>query len=152
MAYEELLKYADEEGLIVKEKSLSSYDGRIYQNKIAIRRNIPTLKEKYCVLAEELGHYYTSCGDILDTTDSNNYKQEIRARKWGYEKTVGLIGIINAFESGCRSLYETAEYLNVTELHLREAITWYKSKYGLYTRIDNYIIYFNSGIGIMKYF
>jgi hypothetical protein len=35
-----------------------------------------------------------------------------------------------------------AEYLDATEEYLKEAIDCYKSKYGLCTSIDNYIIYF----------
>ena len=35
-----------------------------------------------------------------------------------------------------------AEYLDVTEEYLEEAIDCYKAKYGLYVSIDNYIIYF----------
>lgn len=52
--------------IVVKEQNLLSHDGLIKGNKIAIRKNIETQKEKSCVLAEELGHYYTSSGDILD--------------------------------------------------------------------------------------
>ena len=54
MTYEELLIKADSENLIVKELALLGNDGRIYNNRIAIRRSIPTLKEKSCVLVEEL--------------------------------------------------------------------------------------------------
>ena len=35
-----------------------------------------------------------------------------------------------------------AEYLDVTEEYLEEAIDCYKAKYGLYASVDNYIIYF----------
>ena len=59
MTYDELLIDADAAGLIVKEKKLNSSDGRIWNNRVAIRRSIPTSVEKSCVLAEEIGHYYT---------------------------------------------------------------------------------------------
>ena len=52
--------------MTVKEKPLSESDGLIKGNRIAIRKDIPTQTEKACVLAEELGHYYTSSGDIMD--------------------------------------------------------------------------------------
>ncbi len=35
-------------------------------NRIAIKQDLPTQKEKACVLAEELGHFYTSTGNILE--------------------------------------------------------------------------------------
>ena len=57
MTYEELLQHADSEQIIVKEKPLKNFDGLAFSNKIAIRKDIKTSKEKSCVLAEELGHY-----------------------------------------------------------------------------------------------
>lgn len=52
MDYENLLKEADSNQLIVKEKRLKQFDGLIKGRKIAIRQDIPTLAEKSCVLAE----------------------------------------------------------------------------------------------------
>ena len=80
MTYEELLILADSENLIVKEKDIPGYGGRIYKNRIAINRTLPTQTEKSCVLAEEIGHHCTTAGDILDQTDVMNQKQEYRAR------------------------------------------------------------------------
>ena len=54
--YEYLLTEAEDEGLIVKELPLRGYDGRIKGNRIAISKSL-TQTEKYCVLAEELGHH-----------------------------------------------------------------------------------------------
>ena len=55
MTYEELLQESLEQNLIVKEMDLPGYKGRIYKNRVAIRKNMTTA-EKSCVLAEELGH------------------------------------------------------------------------------------------------
>ena len=73
-AYEALLDEACDMGLTVKEKPLKFNNGRIKGNRIAIRQDIDTEKEKACVLAEELGHYYTSVGNILDMTVPENPK------------------------------------------------------------------------------
>ena len=105
MTYDELLISADNEQLIVKEKPLINNDGRIYKNRIAIRTDLTTI-EKSCVLAEELGHYYTTTGDILDQSDDGNRKQELRARLWAYDKKIGLHGIINAYEARRTSIEE----------------------------------------------
>ena len=142
MNYEQLLTAADQEGLLVKEQPLTEHDGLIRGRRVALRPKIATQKEKSCVLAEELGHYYTSSGDILDQSKVENRKQEYRARLYGYNLKIGLTGLIRAYESGCRNLYEMAEYLDATEEYLMEAIDCYKSKYGLYASIDNYLIYF----------
>lgn len=150
LTYEVLLNTADQAGLTVKEKPLSESDGLIKGNRIAIRKDIPTQAEKSCVLAEELGHYFTSAGSILDQTDIVNRKQEYRARLYGYNLQIGLRGIISAHTAGCRNLYEMADYLDVTEEYLKEALDCYRSKYGEYVKVDNYMIYFIPSLAVLE--
>lgn len=150
MTYDELLYEADSTGIIVKEKNIPGYGGGIYGNRIAIHDRLETTTEKTCVLAEELGHYHTTVGDITDLSDSQNRKQERQARLWGYNKLIGLTGIIQAFRAGCHSRHETAEYLGVTEQFLQECIDCYTEKYGEYTKIDNYIIFFIPNLAVME--
>lgn len=143
MNYEALLAEADSHGLIVKEKKLVSSDGRIKGNKIAIRKDIDTVSEKSCVLAEELGHYYTSSGNIIDMQDVQNRKQEHRARLWAYNKMITMDKLAEACKYGCRNRYELAEYLEVTEEFLQEAIDSYKQIYGTkYHQCGDYLICF----------
>lgn len=149
MRYEELLQNAAEHSLTVKEKPLKAYDGRIKGNRIAIRKDIKTEKEKACVLAEELGHYYTTTGDILAQETPNDKKQEHKARLWAYNRLVGLRGIIDGFNAGCKSRYELAEHLGVSEQFLQEAVDCYKGKYGNYTAIDNYVVFFEPTLGVL---
>ena len=150
MNYEALLAESDDMGLLVKEKPLKYNNGRIMGNKIAIRKAIDTLTEKACVLAEELGHYYTSSGDILNQSDAENRKQELKAREWAYDRQVGLIGIVESFRAGCQTLSEMAEYLEVTEQFLKEALERYRQKYGVYTTLDHYIIYFEPRLAVAE--
>lgn len=150
MIYEALLDEAHQEGLTVKEKPLKYNNGRIKGKRIAIRKDIETTTEKACVLAEKLGHYHTTVGDITDLSDPQNRKQERQARLWGYNKLIGLTGIIQAFRAGCHSRHETAEYLGVTEQFLQECIDCYTEKYGEYTKIDNYIIFFIPNLAVME--
>ena len=117
---------------------------------VAISNDIDTLTEKTTVLAEELGHYHTTTGNILDQTDVSNRKQERHARIWAYDKLIGLSGIIRGFESGCQSRYELAECLGVTEEFLQEAIDCYTAKYGICVQVDGYVIMFTPGLGVMK--
>ena len=149
-SYEILLAEASDLGLIVKEKPLKYNNGRIKGNKVAIRQDIETTAQKTCVLAEELGHHCTSVGDILDQTNVQNRKQEFRARMWAYNEMVGLIGIIDAYKNGCRNSYEVAGYLEVTEEFLNDALDAYRDKYGEYTIVDNYAIYFIPALLVLK--
>ena len=150
MTYEQLLTVADQNGLLVKEKALNDHDGLIKGNRIAIRKDIETQKEKSCVLAEEIGHDRTSYGDILDQDNIMKQKQEYRARLYGYNLKIGLTGLVRAYEAGCRNLYEMAEFLDATEEYLKEAIRCYRSKYGVCAAIDNYVIYFEP-FAVMKF-
>ena len=152
LIFEELLIEAQENGIAVLELPLKSSDGRNKGNRIAIRKNIPTLREKKCVLAEELGHYQLTVGNILNQEIAENRKQEYKARVWGYNKLVGLEGIISAFKNKCTNLYEVAEFLDVTEEFLINSIHHYNSKYGLYTTIDKYIIYFEPSLAVVELF
>lgn len=148
--YENLLAEADGLGLITKEKPLSASDGRIVGNRIAIRQSIKTSTEKACVLSEELGHHYTSIGDIIDLDCPQNRKQERQARLWAYNKQIGLYGLIKAYEYGCQNRHEISEYLEVTEEFLLEAIDCYRNKYGVGQIVDNYYIMFIPNLQILK--
>ena len=148
MNYETLLEEADSQYLVVKEKPLRAHNGRIKGNRIAIKKDIPPT-QKACVLAEELGHHYTTVGNILDQSKTENRKQERRARLWAYKRAFDLVDLVSAYKHGCRNRYEIAEYLEVTESFLQEALDTYKEKYGPYTKVDRYVVYFEP-LGVLE--
>ena len=143
MTYEDLLKEADREDLVVKEKDLLASKGRIRNRKIAISKDLQTTAEKACTLAEELGHHYTSTGSILDQNDVLSRRQEFLARLWGYERMIGMAGLVKCYEAGCRSRWEAAELLGVTEEYLMDALAAYAQRYGVCRRFGDYVIRFD---------
>jgi len=148
MTYEKLIidsKIDDIYELNIKTKGLYA-DG-----VIGISKHIETTTEKACILAEEIGHYHTSHGDILDQTSVANRKQELRARAWAYEELVPILSIVKGYKAKCLNRFELAEYLDVTEEFLAHAIEYYKSKLGLFYRIDNYTIMFEP-LGVYELF
>ena len=147
--YEDLLIEADANDIMTKEKKLLANKGRIKGNRIAIKKEMPE-REKKCVMAEELGHYYTGTGDMLDQSSVLNRKKEKLGRVFAYNKLIGLIGIIDAYKHHCQSLAETAEHLEVTEDFLRESLSYYKGKYGSNVTIDNYTIIFEPCIAVLE--
>ncbi|WP_339195171.1 ImmA/IrrE family metallo-endopeptidase [Aeribacillus sp. FSL W8-0870] len=152
MVYENLLREAQQHGIDTYEKPMTPTIKGLYSDKVIwINKNIPTNDEKACILAEELGHYHTSSGNILDQSKISNRKQELRARTWAYERLVPLQKIVQAHKSGVRNRYELAEYLGITEDFLVAAIKRYKEKYGLYFSIENYTICFEP-LGVMELF
>lgn len=149
--YEKLLDNAENNGLQVLNRPFSSKIKGLYcNNVIAINTVLETSTEKACILAEELGHYHTSTGNIIDQSVVENRKQEYRARAWAYNKMVGLTGIIDAHKHHCCSLQETAEHLNVPIPYLKEVLLYYKSKYGTHVSLDNYVIYFDPSVGVLE--
>lgn len=147
--YDELISEAEQMGLIVKEKPLQSADGRILNNKIVIRDSLDGLRKK-CVLAEEIGHYLKNAGDILDQRNTSNSRQEDRARSWAYDRLIGLDGLVSAFECGCQTKFDVAEYLDVTTAFLDDALKKYKERYGIVVKYKEYFIYFYPCLAVLK--
>ena len=150
--YEELLEIACKENVSVFENydlSETRFKGLYYDGNIALSKDLKTSSEKNCILYEELGHHYTTVGNILDQSKVENRKQERLARLWAYKNAIELTDIILAYKKGCRNRYEIAEYLNVTEQFLQDALNTYKEKYGICVNIDDYILYFEP-LGALK--
>ena len=120
---------------------------------ITLNPSIDTQSELCCVIAEELGHYHTSCGNLLsgDTDRIVVLQQESRARRWAYEKLIPLEKFIEAYNIGIRNSYELSQFLDVTEEFLEECICNYKARYGIYKVLDKYIIYFEP-LGVLRSF
>ncbi|WP_051120430.1 ImmA/IrrE family metallo-endopeptidase [Carnobacterium maltaromaticum] len=82
-------------------------------------------------IAEELGHYETSVGDlsILDTIEKQ--QQEKRARQYGYRYLVSLDELITCYKLGLTEYWEIAEFLEITPKYLWSSINYYKDAHGL---------------------
>lgn len=152
MTYEKLLEEAQQHGVDIYEKPMQPRNKGLYSDKVIwINKHIETSIEKACVLAEELGHYHTSAGDIIDQSNLNNRKQEKRAHAWAFEKLVPLEKIVQAHKIKPKNKYELAEFLGVTESFLDEALKRYMEKYGLSTKFENYVICFEP-LGVVEWF
>ena len=119
--YEELI--GEYEHLIIEERPMVN-DGLYADGCVWINQDMPT-NRKACVLAEEVGHYETSSGNILDQTDTGNRKQELTARKWAYNKVVPEEKISEAISAGYTEVWEIADHLDVDEQFLIEALKYY---------------------------
>lgn len=88
---------------------------------INILNSIKNNKKEFTeVLAEEIGHYFTSVGDSISKV--NNYTDklnilrcEIKALRWATDFLVTEEDLIHAFDNGCNSYYELSEYIGVNE-------------------------------------
>lgn len=140
--YYSLLREATACGLTVVEKRFkSNAKGIIKDKKIGLRQDLHK-NEKTCILAEELGHYHTAVGDFTDQTKLENLKKERLGRAWAYERLLPLNRIIEAGQAGIEGRHAVAEFLEVTEEFLQEAISYYQRKYGIHTVHNGYMIFF----------
>lgn len=150
-SYERLVDECDKQNITVVEKKFKSNAKGLWKNnKIGISSNIETIKEKYCTLSEEYGHYKKTYGNILNQKDIKNKKQEIIARRWGYNKICGLDKIYSALLNGARNRYEIAEMLNVTDEFFEKAIKYLKLKYGCSTYFKGILFIFEPNFGILE--
>lgn len=154
--YESLEAKACKDGIdiIVYDFHSKRIKGLYFNNIIGINKHIKTMTEKACVLAEELGHFETSVGNILDQSSTNNRKQEHKARAWAYKEMIAPSDLLSAFRSGCRNKYEIAEHVGVTEEFLEEALSYFATQYpyGYKNKIEHYMIQFIPSLDIITLF
>ncbi|WP_040981013.1 ImmA/IrrE family metallo-endopeptidase [Oceanobacillus jeddahense] len=150
--YEKLLDHANAYKIDVYEVPLKKKIKGLYSdNVIWLNKNqLDSAAKKASVLAEELGHYHTSVGDITDQSKITNRKQELRARIWGYEEVIPLSKIVQAHQKHIKNRYEFADYLGVTESFLDDALERYKDKYGTTAIYENYVISFEP-LGVVEW-
>lgn len=136
-SYEKQLQSAADRNVLVIESfdmgndpDHAPIDGLYLDGCVALSSDLQTTAQKNTILAEELAHHDLTVGDILDQRDAANRRQEQKARTLAYDRLIGLQGLDRAIKHGCKNRYEVAEYLEVTEEFLQDAIDRYKEIYG----------------------
>lgn len=151
--YEELLIQVEKEGIDVFEINIGTFQkyGKYIDNMIVINSNMTDI-EKREVLAEELGHHYTTYGNITNQNEINNAKQELVARSYSYKILVKPNDIVEAMRHGASNIYEVAEYVHVTVDTLYKIIDDFRKKYGIGVRVGNYYLQLEPNFGVIKDF
>jgi hypothetical protein len=152
MEYEALLREAHKHGIYVIEKRMPPRIKGLYADRVIFLNKEQSIISKACVIAEEIAHYHTSVGDILDQSDIRNRKQELRARQWAYQCMIPLDRIVQAHHSRISGRYDLADYLGVTEEFLQAAIDRYTAKYGLSVWADDHHIVLFDPLGVIELF
>ena len=151
--YNSLLEKTLKEGVSVVELDLGTDTpcGKCIGNTIYINDRATT-NEKRCVLAEEIGHYHLTVGDITDLKDINNKKQELKARRYEYKLLIEPDDIVHAMKKGCNNRYELADHLNISEECFKELIEDYKRQYGMGVFVGNYYLQLEPCLGLIRDF
>ncbi len=123
-----LLKFADEQGIIVEYWDFEPPLEAVYWSApgvppvIGLSRALFSNRAHFrCVLAEELGHHFTSVGSAIPQTFFHYRdrllvsKTEYMALKWAALELIPLDKLYEAVRKGVRERWELAEHFDVTE-------------------------------------
>ena len=107
-----------------------------------------------CTIGEEIAHYLTTVGDITRQKTLNDKKQERQTRTLGAVIVVSPYEIINCYENGCKTLAESANFLQITIETLKTAIEYYARKFNGIKTENNYTLLFqkNGTVAVLKSF
>ena len=129
-AYEKLIANYESEDIRISEMEFKAKSNGYCQGKDVVIRNSLDTSTKRCVLAEELGHYHMTTGEIYEQSTITHIKEEKKGRQWAYEKLIPFLCLLDIVKTGYEYLYEVAEHFEVTEEFMLEAIEYYMTKYG----------------------
>lgn len=88
-------------------------------------------EERLPVMAEEVGHHFTSSGNLCRVCSHEYERQEYRARGWGYRCVLPLDQIGDAYVACDANAPSMSEYLSVPASYLENAISYYRGKHGV---------------------
>jgi Zn-dependent peptidase ImmA (M78 family) len=103
---------------------------------ITLSAALSTSAERATVLAEELGHYYTTPVNLFAASAPQQRMYERRAAAWAANALVPLAHIVAAWEAGVRTRWDLEEFvLRALELHA--------ARYGPSTQVGGHLITFD---------
>jgi hypothetical protein len=155
--YEKLLIKAKKEGVEVLEidlgtnKKCGKYISKGKESIIIINSRI-SCKEKHEVLAEELGHHIKNYGNITDQSKIENRKQELIARRHGYQFILNPLDIVHAMKCGFSNIYDLADFYELTVEEIVTIMEDFKTQYGIGKRFNEYFITFEPAFAFVKMF
>lgn len=122
----DLYKIIEKENIVYEETDLSKLKSKGlymklkgYNPMIFIDQKILNNSNSYIsVLAEELGHYFTTHGDLIEVSESNNdslikIKKENIAREWAANFLISNDEFVQALLDCINTKYDMCEYFNV---------------------------------------
>lgn len=151
--YEKLIIKAEKMGAEVRELDFGTSKpcGRCLNNIIYVNNKV-TEKAKYEVLAEEIGHYKTTYGNILNQNTIADKKQEFKARREGFKMIVEPIDIVESMKHGATDINEIADYIGISVETFFDILEDLKKRYGIGIPVGNYYIRLEPSFGIVKDF
>lgn len=137
-----LLALAAQEGIIVEEFSLVKPLLGIYMCRtetppvIGLSKSIHTSRERRCIMAEELGHHFTTVERCIPkefscySTRMNISRAEYRALRWAADFLIPENNLLDIISQGLYEPWELAEYYNVTEQFANFRLRLFGARFG----------------------
>lgn len=124
--------------------------GFIYNYDIFLNGNEDLKTKRLETLAEEIGHYETTAGNIVHQCTAAERHDEHTARVWGWTHLISLDGLIYCYENGITTAPDMADFFEVSIEYLWEAIDCYRDKRGEYFTYYEYHFDLSHGLNISK--
>lgn len=119
----------------------------IINNQVFINQNRSYTKNLEDV-AEEIGHYETTAGNIIEQNSYYSKKQETEARRYGHMILVNLDGLIECYKAGMRHMWELADFFECDTDYILRALDTFRVKKGNNFSYHGYWFDLSSGLNI----
>ena len=92
---------------------------------------IGTLRELKGVCLHELGHAATGALHKISSPFETVERSEYRANRWAAQQHLSVEAFFDAFDVGCRDLWELAEYFDLPERDIKNALSYWTERRGV---------------------
>lgn len=124
-----LLEIASDENIKIDMFPMKTVKVVSIPTAIALNPNkIETNRELKVILAHELGHHKRNAFYNISSTLETRERQEERATRWAVDTLLPAAEIKKAFKKGYTEAWQLAEYFDVTEDFVKDAVRVHKLK------------------------
>ncbi|MBE6985946.1 MAG: ImmA/IrrE family metallo-endopeptidase [Ruminococcaceae bacterium] len=88
-------------------------------------QSIGTLRQLKGICLHELGHAATGALHKVSSPYETVGRSEYRANRWAAQQYLSVEAFYEAFDAGCRDLWELAEYFDLPEQDVKNALTYW---------------------------
>ena len=92
---------------------------------------IPNTRLLKGICCHELGHVATGALHKIDSPYELVERSEYRAKRWSAQHFLDVQAFRDAFSDGCRELWELAEYFDLPEDVVSDALTYWRDRQGV---------------------
>ena len=118
-----LYTIAEENNINVYEIKMKKLKAISIPGKIGLDKSkMQNESEVNVCLAHELGHQFKNAFYDISSTLETRERQEALAARWAVNELIPVEKLLDAFRSGHTEVYDLAEYFEVTEDFIREAV------------------------------